>query len=80
MSKYLPREHWNAERGRKRKAKHGFDGIRDAFAYLERHGLQDTYKAYKCGVCGKYHIGHRNGQHKTIIEYEETEFEAGSGA
>lgn len=80
MSRELPREHWNKERGRKRKAKRGFDTIRDAFAYLERHGLQDTYKAYKCNVCGKYHIGHRNKQSKRYIIYEETEFEKGSGA
>ena len=79
MSKELPREHWNAERGRRRKAKRGFDSIRDAFAYLDRHGLQDTYKAYKCNVCGKYHIGHRNKPRKTYIAYEETELETSSG-
>lgn len=71
MKRELPREHWNKERGRRRKAKHGFDTIRDAFAYLQKNGLQDTYRAYKCSVCGKYHIGHRKKPIKKYVVYEE---------
>lgn len=60
MSKYLPREHWNRQHGRTRKAKQPFDSVQQAQQYLREHGITESYRAYKCSVCGKYHIGHRH--------------------
>lgn len=32
----------------------------EANQYIEQRNLQDKYISYKCPVCGKFHIGHRN--------------------
>lgn len=56
----LPRCHWNRQHGRKRKAKKQFDTLHDANQYIENKHLETTYRSYKCPVCGKFHIGHRN--------------------
>lgn len=56
----LPRCHWNKQHGRRRRAKIPFDTKAEANQYIEQRNLQIKYRSYKCPVCGKYHIGHRN--------------------
>ena len=53
----LPRCHWNRKKTKNRKAKRTFESIMEAREYIEKRNLTN-YEAYKCRVCGKYHIGH----------------------
>ena len=57
---YLPRCHWNKQRGRKITAKRAFETLQEATKYLKSDNLQKQYNAYLCDICKKWHIGHKN--------------------
>jgi len=56
--RYLPRCHWNKQRGKHIRAKRAFETLQEANEYMAYRNLQDKYTAYQCEVCGKWHIGH----------------------
>lgn len=49
-------EHFTGS-GKHKKAKKSFDSLADAQNFIIRNGIKGK-QAYKCGFCGKYHIGH----------------------
>ena len=42
--------------GKHRRAKKAFESESDAWDFIERNGIKGK-TVYKCGFCGKYHIG-----------------------
>lgn len=60
LNKLIPRCHWNKQHGRRRKAKRAFESAYKAGGHIMKHHLEDKYQSYKCDVCGKWHIGHKN--------------------
>lgn len=63
---FLPRCHWNKQKGRKRKAKRSYQTKEEVDKYIKEKRLIDKYSSYKCPVCGKYHIGHKNMKYEKV--------------
>ena len=61
-NKYIPREHWNKQHGNIRTAKTGYESKEEAEQYIKEHNLSEIYRTYKCSICGKFHIGHKNNK------------------
>ena len=62
---HMPRCHWNKQRGKHIHAKRAFDSLEDANEYMyKRNLIKQGYGAYRCRICGMYHIGHNNNNTK----------------
>ena len=51
----IKREHYTRKKG-KIKPKKPFNSEEDAWKWIRKYHMDD-YKAYRCGVCGFYHVG-----------------------
>ena len=59
--KSLPRCHWNAKTKNKhhRKTKTSYNSYEEAMKFLIKHKLENEFTVYKCPICNKYHVGHK---------------------
>lgn len=51
------KQHWT-KKGTAMFPKMQFETYEEAKSYLLNHKFNSVYKAYQCGICNKYHIGH----------------------
>lgn len=52
-------EHWTVTQSGRTRPKYGYSDYYKALYILNKHHNKEELHVYKCGFCGKYHIGHK---------------------
>lgn len=59
----MDKQHWTKKHGCSWKAKVTYESEDEAWEFLNQHPklVSIGYTAYRCRICNKFHIGHKDG-------------------